>query len=445
MKLLTVLACFLAVAGSGQTLEKGYLWSPNVEYIFEYKSSNLIKALRKSVQHVSTFDGNSLQLVASVKVQAFGDMTLRVKLDHILFYSNASIVSQAIAHQILRDETSNQVTIDNNTLLFKKMLTTPFLLHIKRGVVKKISVSQNEPAEITEIKKLIVSNLEKKSSHFHLQLLMKKAIVIPLETPRFPMKVNIDASTFSKSGWQSNGEFGRKANRRNLVRVVGNVTTSFVYSETNGSAEYLSKLKMRKNCILISCGSFNPPTIMHLRLFELAKDHLKGCGWNVLGGIMSPVVDNFKIMKPSLTVSYNHRVKMVELELESYDFVRCSKWESEQDHWPRIGEILQEHLKQINQVLDTSNNHTDKFPHLPDSLVGFNSTVKLFMIGGGDFLEGLSVPKLWKDEDIEIMLRDFGLIVITREGSNPEQYVEKHPIAKQHKDNIYIVSEKNYK
>ena len=172
-------------------MEKGYLWSPNVEYIFEYKSSNLIKALRKSVQHVSTFDGNSLQLVASVKVQAFGDMTLRVKLDQILFYSNASIVSQAIAHQILRDETSNQVTIDNNTLLFKKMLTTPFLLHIKRGVVKKISVSQNEPAEITEIKKLIVSNLEKKSSHFHLQLLMKKAIVIPLETPRFPMKVNI--------------------------------------------------------------------------------------------------------------------------------------------------------------------------------------------------------------------------------------------------------------
>ena len=100
-------------------------------------------------------------------------------------------MSQAIAYQILRDETSNQVTIDNNTLLFKKRLTTPFLLHIKRGVVKKISVSQNEPAEITEIKKLIVSNLERKSSHFHLQLLMQKAIVIPLETPRYPMKVNI--------------------------------------------------------------------------------------------------------------------------------------------------------------------------------------------------------------------------------------------------------------
>ena len=50
------------------------------------------------------------------------------------------------------------------------------------------------------------------------------------------IEISLDASTFSKSGWQSNGESGRKANRRNLVRVVGNVTTSFVYSETNGSA-----------------------------------------------------------------------------------------------------------------------------------------------------------------------------------------------------------------
>ena len=172
-------------------MDKGYLWSPNVEYIFEYTSSNLIKALRKPVQHISTYDGNSLKLVATVKVQAFGDMTLRVKLDQILFYSNDSIVSQEIAHQILRDETSNQVRLDHNAQLFKKMLTTPFLLHIKRGVIKKISVSKNEPAGITEIKKLFVSNLEKKSSHFDFQLLMKTAIIIPLETPKFPIKVDI--------------------------------------------------------------------------------------------------------------------------------------------------------------------------------------------------------------------------------------------------------------
>ena len=209
------------------------------------------------------------------------------------------------------------------------------------------------------------------------------------------------------------------------------------------------KSEMKKNCILISCGSFNPPTIMHLRLFELAKDHLQGCGWNVLGGMISPTHDNYKRKKPSLTVSSNHRVKMVELALKNYDFVRCTKWESEQDDWTRTREVLEEHQKQINQVFDASNNHTDKFPHLPDSLLGLNSdkdkepnAFKLFMICGGDLLESFSVPNLWKDEDIEVMVRDFGLIVITREGSNPEQYVEKHPIVNQHKDNIYIVNEK---
>ena len=30
--------------------------------------------------------------------------------------------------------------------------------------------------------------------------------------------------------------------------------------------------------VLLSCGSFNPPTIMHLRMFELAADALRKVG-----------------------------------------------------------------------------------------------------------------------------------------------------------------------
>ena len=150
-----------------------------------------MKAFRNSGKHVSTFDGNPLKLVAQAKVQAFGDMTLRVTLDQILFYSNGHIVSQEKAHQILRDETSNVVGINHNDQTVKKMLTTPFLLHIKRGMVKKMIVNRNEPTEVVEIKKLLASNLGKKSGHVHLQLLMKTAIIIPLETPRFPMKIDI--------------------------------------------------------------------------------------------------------------------------------------------------------------------------------------------------------------------------------------------------------------
>ena len=206
---------------------------------------------------------------------------------------------------------------------------------------------------------------------------------------------------------------------------------------------------MKKSCLLISCGSFNPLTIMHLRLFELAKDRLKGNGWNVLGGIISPTHDNYRKKKPSLVVSGKHRVKMVELALQNYDFVKCSRWETEQDDWTRTREVLEEHLKQINKVAEASDDQDNKLCHLPDSLVTLNRDIlkqpnvfKLFMICGGDLLESFSVPNLWKDEDIEAMVRSFGLVVITREGSNPEQYVDKHPIVSQYKENIFIVKEK---
>ena len=138
-----------------------------------------------------------LQLVANVKVQVFGSvrtqaMSLRVKLDQILFFSEDRdippifyLLNMEDAHQILRDETSNSVGINHNDQTFQKMLTTPFVLYIKRGVVKTMIVSRNEPDEVTEIKKLLASNLEKKSGHVHLQRLAQTPINIHLETPKF--------------------------------------------------------------------------------------------------------------------------------------------------------------------------------------------------------------------------------------------------------------------
>lgn len=31
----------------------------------------------------------------------------------------------------------------------------------------------------------------------------------------------------------------------------------------------------RPQAVLVACGSFNPPTIMHLRMFDLAAHHLR--------------------------------------------------------------------------------------------------------------------------------------------------------------------------
>ena len=207
-----------------------------------------------------------------------------------------------------------------------------------------------------------------------------------------------------------------------------------------------TQMHVIKKAVLISCGSFNPPTIMHLRLFELARDHLSGCGYDVLGGMMSPTHDNYK--KASLIKS-KHRIKMVDLALSNYDFVKCSKWETAQEGWTRTRQVLEQHLEQIHKVVKAPNTEFHNFPHLPESIKGLSTDqvintklFRLFFICGGDLLESFSVPKLWKNEDIEAIVKNYGLVVITREGSNSEQYVEKHPILNIYKDNIYIVREK---
>ena len=182
---------FLFTARSGQPLNHEYLWSPNVESVLKYTLPNLSKKMRKTVVSSSTIDVLPLKLDADVIVQAFGDQTLSVKLEHIHFSSNGIQISLQKAHQILDGERSNQVGNGHTAQRFLNSLTTPFLIHTKRRLVKKVVVSKNELSEVTEIKKILASDLGKNGRQFNLKLVMKKAIATPMETPRFPMKLDL--------------------------------------------------------------------------------------------------------------------------------------------------------------------------------------------------------------------------------------------------------------
>ncbi|XP_032925186.1 nicotinamide/nicotinic acid mononucleotide adenylyltransferase 3 isoform X8 [Catharus ustulatus] len=97
-------------------------------------------------------------------------------------------------------------------------------------------------------------------------------------------------------------------------------------------------MRSRIPVILLACGSFNPTTNMHMRLFELARDHLHQTGrYQVIEGIMSPVSDNYG--KKGL-VSARHRVAMAKLALETSDWIRVDPWESEQDTWTETVKVL---------------------------------------------------------------------------------------------------------
>jgi nicotinamide mononucleotide adenylyltransferase len=42
--------------------------------------------------------------------------------------------------------------------------------------------------------------------------------------------------------------------------------------------------------VIVACGSFSPPTYLHLRMFEMAKDQILEEGqYEILGGYYSPV------------------------------------------------------------------------------------------------------------------------------------------------------------
>ena len=187
---------FRVAERTGKTLNNEYLWSPNVESVLKYTLPKLATKMRKPVQPSSTIDELSLKLDAEVRVQAFGDHTLRVKLDHIQFSSNGNLISLQKAHQILDGKVSNQVGNGHTAQRFLNSLTTPFLIHTKRRSVKKVVVSKNELSEVTEIKKILASDLGKNGRQFNLKLVMKKAIDTPMETPRFPMMVDLGKATF---------------------------------------------------------------------------------------------------------------------------------------------------------------------------------------------------------------------------------------------------------
>ena len=147
-----------------------------------------------------------------------------------------------------------------------------------------------------------------------------------------------------------------------------------------------------KYIVLVECGSFSPPTLAHLRLFEICRDAAKENGYTVLGGYFSPVGDTYA--KKGL-VSAPHRVEMLKESCKSSDWLMVDSWESEQSTYQRTAVVLDHFEKQLNK---------------PNQ--GY--TVEVSLICGADLLGSFVKPDVWADEDIrEIVKRK--LWVLTRE------------------------------
>lgn len=121
----------------------------------------------------------------------------------------------------------------------------------------------------------------------------------------------------------------------------------------------------------------------------------------VVSGIISPVNDCYaskKYLAPS-----HHRCEMVKRSLKPLNgqqhWVHLDNWECLQTRWMRTLEVL----KHFHAILNSKQ----------------DCKVSLKLLCGADLFETFNVPNLWKDSDIEEIVSNYGLVVITRKGSDP--------------------------
>ncbi|XP_013962196.1 nicotinamide/nicotinic acid mononucleotide adenylyltransferase 3 isoform X6 [Canis lupus baileyi] len=195
------------------------------------------------------------------------------------------------------------------------------------------------------------------------------------------------------------------------------------------------KMKSRIPVVLLACGSFNPITNMHLRLFEVARDHLHQTGlYQVIGGIISPVNDNYR--KKDL-VSAHHRVAMARLALQTSDWVRVDPWESEQVQWMETVKVLRHHHSELLRSLP----QTEGLDHGRAGSTARTAGPELKLLCGADVLKTFQTPNLWKDAHIQEIVEKFGIVCVSRTGHNPKEYISGSPILHRYRHNIHLARE----
>uniref|UniRef100_A0A8C2XFG3 Nicotinamide-nucleotide adenylyltransferase n=1 Tax=Cyclopterus lumpus TaxID=8103 RepID=A0A8C2XFG3_CYCLU len=198
--------------------------------------------------------------------------------------------------------------------------------------------------------------------------------------------------------------------------------------------------------VLLACGSFNPITNQHMRLFELARDHMHSTGkYQVVGGIVSPVSDGYG--KQGLVLA-RHRIAMAKLALQSSNWVTVDEWESQQPDWTATAVTMRCTTSEllIMAILYSQNKSltlrlSRRLPHCltPPPPSGPCPQVKLLC--GADFLETFRIPGLWQDDHVEEVVGRFGLVCVSRGGLEPERAVHVSDTLSRHRQNIFLVRE----
>lgn len=144
----------------------------------------------------------------------------------------------------------------------------------------------------------------------------------------------------------------------------------------------------------VACGSFSPPTYLHLRMFEMAKDEiLESQTFEIMGGYYSPVSSHYK--KSGLAPAI-HRVRMCELAVEhTSTWLMVDPWEAGQPEYQRTAVVLDH----FDELLNGQNG--EKGLVMGD---GKRRRFKIMLLAGGDLIESFGEPGVWSEPDVRFVL-----------------------------------------
>eukprot|EP01018_Ginkgo_biloba_P040175 Gb_30853 [translate_table: standard] len=171
--------------------------------------------------------------------------------------------------------------------------------------------------------------------------------------------------------------------------------------------------------VLVSIGCFDPPTYLHLRMFELARDALISEGHHVLGGYMSPIND----LQGKTVTPAEHRIKMCQLATTDSHFIMVDQWEAKQNFPQKATSVL----SKLENALGTS----DYYPE---------EKIRVMLLCGSDVLESFATAGTNADQ-IEALCDEHGIVCISRDGNSIRKCIYDHDFLYENKRNIIVVDD----
>ncbi|KAF2194105.1 Nucleotidylyl transferase [Zopfia rhizophila CBS 207.26] len=176
--------------------------------------------------------------------------------------------------------------------------------------------------------------------------------------------------------------------------------------------------------VLVSCGSFSPPTNLHLRMFEEAADYCEfETDFEVVGGFFSPVGDAYK--KAGLA-SAHHRINMARIAVrDSSDWISVDPWEPLHKEYLPTVKVLDHFDYELNEVMGGIETYT-----------GEKRRIHVALLAGADLIQTMSTPGVWAWEDLYRILGHYGAFILERSGTDIDDALLS---LQQWRDNIRVI------